>query len=131
MESQTPFPAPEPASSGPRTNSMATVSLILGIAGLLSFCAAFVLSVIPFAGLVCGGLGILLGIAALVTGIIARQQVKARGESGSEMALAGIIMGSIQMVFLVCIIPLIVIAALTIMGPLVGQVFSTINSSLK
>ena len=34
-------------------------------------------------------------------------------------------------VVMLCLFPVIVIAALTIMGPVVGKVFSTINSSLS
>lgn len=121
-------PAPP---AGPKSNTLAKASLALGIASFLMLCLSVVFSIIPFASLVCVGLGILLGIAALVTGIVAFSQIKSRGEQGNGMALAGTVMGGIQIFLVICILPVIAIAALTIMGPLVGQVFSTINASLK
>jgi hypothetical protein len=53
---------------------MAIVSLVLGILGLLLF---FGIASIP----------------AVITGHIARKQIKERGEDGDGMALAGLILG--------------------------------------
>lgn len=60
--------------SAPRTNSMAVVSLISGIAGL---------TVLFFVG----------SIVAVITGHIAKRQIGETRESGDGMALAGLVMG--------------------------------------
>jgi hypothetical protein len=101
---------------GGKTNGLSITSLVLGIVSLpLSFCY---------------GAGALFGMAALVTGFIARRQIKESGgvQEGNGMALAGMITGGIPTLLICCSV--VVIAALTIMGPLVGNVFSTINASL-
>jgi hypothetical protein len=100
------------ASSSTKTNTLALVSMILGIAGIpLSFCY---------------GMGVLSSIAALITGIIARKQIKdsAGKETGDGMALAGIILGSIFGILILLAVVVIVILAL--MGPAIGSIFSNI-----
>ena len=47
--------------------------------------------------------------AALVLGIIARNQIKQTGEGGSGMALAAIICGAVSVVFFVLVIAFVVI----------------------
>jgi hypothetical protein len=135
METETPAPLPPvPAAGGPKNNTMAVTSLSLGVASFVLLCLSVVFALVPvigFASIFCLGLGILLGIGALLTGIIAFSQIKSRGEQGNGMALAGAVMGGLQILMVVCILPVVLIAVLTIMGPLVGQVFSTINASLK
>lgn len=89
-----PPPAPDPYYGGPvqygaagfpaqRNNSLALASMICGIAGLvlMFFC----------------GLGFLPAVAALITGFIGRSQINQSGgtESGSGMALTGIITGAV------------------------------------
>ncbi|SRR6266566_5038573 len=67
---------------------------------------------LAIASLCCGIGQILLspiaGIAGLILGIIALNQIKARGESGRGMALAGVILSSIGIGLLI----LVIIAAL-------------------
>lgn len=65
-----------------KTNGLAIASLILGIVSVPSLVL---------------GCGIFLGIAAFITGLIARQQVKESDgtQSGAGMALAGIILGGL------------------------------------
>jgi hypothetical protein len=67
--------------SAASTNGLAIASLILGILS------------VPLA--VCYGCGIVFAIAAMITGFIARNQIKQSGgrQSGSGMALAGLILG--------------------------------------
>ncbi len=48
--------------------------------------------------------------AALVTGLIARSQIRRTGEGGAGMALAGIICGALAIVFFVLIIVAVVLA---------------------
>lgn len=66
----------------PRTNSLAIVSLISAIVG-------FVL--IPVIG----------SIVAVITGPIAKKQIRATGENGSGMATAGIVVGWVGLVLTV------------------------------
>jgi hypothetical protein len=101
---------------GGKTNSLAITSLVLGIVSL------------PL--LFCYGSGIPFGIAAIVTGLIGRNQIKASNglERGEGLALAGIITGGIGAVLIGGAI--VVIAILLLLGPVVGNVFSNIIEGL-
>ena len=66
---------PEPATA-PKTNILSIVALVTGIAGL---------TVIPFVS----------SIVAVVTGHMARKEVRRTGEQGDGLALAGLITGYI------------------------------------
>lgn len=48
-------------------------------------------------------------VLALVFGLVARQQIKQRGEAGDGMAIAGIVLGSIGLALLV--VPVLVVAS--------------------
>ncbi len=81
---------PTPAYAGPgigsaqKTNTLAIVSLVTGIMSIpLCFCGV-------------------LSIAAVVTGILGRNQIRASNglEQGEGMALAGLITGSVGLVLL-------------------------------
>jgi hypothetical protein len=65
------------------TNALAIVSLIFGI--------------ISFPGAFCYGCGVIFAIVAIITGVIARSQIKqsANRQSGDGLALAGLILGSV------------------------------------
>lgn len=86
-----PVMSPPYSDNTPKSNSMATTSLVLGITGLPFLCISFVLTF-------CGCLSGLLAIGAIVTGFLARQQIKSTGEQGDGMALTGIILGIVQVV---------------------------------
>ena len=77
------------------TNTLAIVSLALGIAGYV---------VLPF----------LAGIAAIVTGHMARGQIKQTGEAGNGFALAGLILGYVNVALSVLTVVVIVIVAVII-----------------
>jgi uncharacterized membrane protein len=111
-----------------RNNTLAIASLILGIVGFILSCLGFFTAAF-FVGYACGCVGFLLGVAALVTGFMARNQIAESGEGGNGMAIAGIILGGVQVILLLCAI--FVILVLTLLGPVIGNVFSTINQSLK
>ena len=100
-----PSPMPLP------TSTLAIVSLVSGILG-------FIL------------LPIIFSIVALITGYMARKETRAvpPQASGDGMATAGIIMGYIQMGLVV--VACLVIAVLMILGPMIGNVFSSVNQSL-
>lgn len=72
------------ASTGQKTNTLAIVSLVTGVLAVLT----------------CSGCG-LLSIAAIVTGILGRNQIKASNglETGDGMALGGLITGAVGLVF--------------------------------
>jgi Domain of unknown function (DUF4190) len=77
--------APPPASVfvyGPRTNSAAVASLVLGVISWF---------LCPFIG----------GILAVVFGHVARGQIRRSGESGGGLAVAGLILGYLHLVAVV------------------------------
>ncbi|MGV3732387.1 MAG: DUF4190 domain-containing protein [Microcella sp.] len=79
MSDVTPPPAAAPyaaAPTGPKTNTLAIVSLVTGIVGLF----------IPIA------------LAAVITGHIALSQIKRLGDNGRGMAIAGLILGYLGIV---------------------------------
>ena len=69
---------------------------------------------------------ILGAIVAIVTGHMARKEITNSGGrlTGNGLALAGLILGYIQVFLLV--IPLCVIVILALLGPAIGNVFSNI-----
>ena len=77
------------------TNTLAVVSMVLGIASYVF---------LPIVG----------AVAAIVTGHMARGQIKQTGEGGSGFALAGLILGYVHVVLAVIVIGIIVIAVVII-----------------
>lgn len=69
--------APQYGAPTAPNNSMAVVALVAGICGL---------SVVPFIG----------SIVAVITGHMARKQIRQTGEGGDGMAVAGLVMGWIM-----------------------------------
>jgi len=67
-----------------QTNSLAVISLVTGVGSFLGH-------VIPFIG---GGT---LALVAIVTGFIARSQIKRTGEQGAWMANVGIVIGILHL----------------------------------
>ncbi len=94
------------------TSGMAIASLISGILGWV---------LLPIIG----------SIVAIVLGFSARKETRAIPPcaTGDGMATAGIILGGIQMGLIV--VAICIIAVLMIMGPMIGNTFSTINQSLN
>jgi Domain of unknown function (DUF4190) len=72
------------ASTGQQTNTLAVVSLVASI-------ASFVAHVLPVLG------GTIVAIVAIVTGFMARGQIKRTGEQGMWMANVGIIIGFVHL----------------------------------
>jgi hypothetical protein len=74
------YAAPPAASAS--TNVLAIISLVVGILALLPLCA-FVFWFVS----------IFLGIVAAALGFVARNQIKAAGQSGEGIAIAGLVTG--------------------------------------
>jgi hypothetical protein len=72
------------------TNSLAIVSLVAGIACWV---------VAPFVG----------GVVAVVTGHMARSQIRRTGEAGDSMALAGLILGYVHLVVVVLAVAVVIL----------------------
>lgn len=83
--------APVTAPVAPRTNVLAIVSLVSGIVGL---------TFIPFIG----------GIVAVITGHMARKEIRTSGEAGDGLAKGGLITGYIGLGFSVLALVIVIIA---------------------
>jgi len=87
----------------PTNNTLAVVSLVAAI-------ASFFAHIIPFAG------GFTLALVAIVTGHMARGQIKRTGEPGMGMATAGLVIGYIHMALIAVVVVFffgVVLAVLT------------------
>jgi len=84
-------------------NSLAIVSLVAGIAGY----------VIPHP--------FIAGLVAIVTGHLARRQIRQTGESGSGLALAGLILGYVHLVLSILVVGLIVLVLFGVGAYVVSQ----------
>ena len=83
-----PFP---PAPRGPKTNSMAIASLVLGVVQFPLWLAIL----IP---------GLIASVLAIVFGFVARQQIARSGEGGRGIALAGILLAGAGIVIVAILI---------------------------
>jgi hypothetical protein len=90
-----------PSTTAP-TNNLAVVSLV---AGIMSFFA----HIIPGVG------GFTVAIVAIVTGFMARSQIRQSGEQGMWMATAGIVIGILH-IALIAIVVLVVLFIVFVLG---------------
>lgn len=107
-----PPPAPIPPSgpaAPPTSSSLPVISLILGILSM-----------------VCGGF--VLGIAAIITGIIGRKKAKQSGKGGG-MSLAGIITGIVGSIESIVVILLLIGGGISLFNTVANQV--TVAQQLK
>lgn len=100
------LPEPPPQTGGysqAQTNTLAVISFVAGI-------ASFFAHIVPVIG------GFTVALVAIVTGFIARGQIKQTGEQGMWMATAGIVLGFVHLVlgFILLMILLVVILVLGI-----------------
>ena len=70
-----------------QTNSLAIISLVAGV-------GSFFAHIIPGVG------GFTVALVALITGYMARNQIKQTGEQGMGMATAGMIIGIVHLVLI-------------------------------
>src|SRR5437899_4929111 len=84
----TPGLQPQGVGVAGQTNSLAIISLVAGI-------GSFFAHIIPGVG------GFTVALVAVITGYMARNQIKQTGEQGMGMATAGMIIGIVHMVLIV------------------------------
>src|SRR5262245_13274649 len=93
-----PPPPPPPAMAArPPTNTLAIVRLVLGIASYFA---------LPLIG----------AIAAVVTGHLARGQIRRTGEDGAGLALAGLVLGYIHIALAAIGIAILVVVLIAVGG---------------
>ena len=78
-------------SAGAGTNTLAIVSLVAGI-------GSFFAHIIPGIG------GFTVALIAVITGYMARNQIRQTGEKGMGMATAGMIIGAVHIALLVLLV---------------------------
>ena len=93
---------PLPTANPGQTNSLAVISLVAGI-------GSFFAHIIPGIG------GLTVAIVAIVTGYMARNQIKKTGEQGYGLATAGMIIGIIH-VALIALVVIGLIFAIFVFG---------------
>lgn len=81
--------------------------------------ASFVAHIIPGAG------GFTVALVAVITGFMARNQIKRTGERGMGMATAGIVIGLVHISLIVLVVLILIVAifafGLTLFGASRGQ----------
>jgi len=77
--------------AGTRTNTLAIVSLVTGI-------GSFFGHIIPGLG------GFTIALIAVITGYLARKQIKETGEKGMGIATAGLVIGAAHLALIVLLI---------------------------
>ena len=88
--------------AGTKTNTLAVVSLVAGI-------GSFFAHVVPGIG------GFTVSLIAIITGYMARQQIKQTGEKGMGMATAGIVIGVIHLA-LIGLLVIVVLFLIFVLG---------------
>jgi uncharacterized membrane protein YjfL (UPF0719 family) len=83
-----------PYAVSPPTNTLAIISLVTGLASFL---------ILPLLG----------AVVAVITGHLARGQIRQTGESGSGLALAGLILGYVNLLLAVILIALSIVFFIT------------------
>jgi len=95
------------AAAGTRTNTLAIVSLVAGI-------ASFFGHIIPGLG------GFTIALIAVITGYLARKQIRETGEKGMGIATAGMVIGAAHMVLIVLLVVGLLFLALVLGVTLIG-----------
>ncbi len=85
-------------------NRYAAISLIAGGLSVASFCTAVAPS--PVTGYVCYPAALLLGLAALLSGVTSLMQLRTRPENGRFYAVVGVSIGAITVVAALCVVAL-------------------------
>jgi hypothetical protein len=88
------YPPPGYGPPKPKTNTMATSSLVVSLVGLVLGIPLMLLCFV----------GVAIPLVGLILGIVALNQIKTSGEDGRGMALAGVIIGGIGMIPVVAMV---------------------------
>jgi hypothetical protein len=112
-----PITPPSPAPVTKKTNTLAIISLAVGIAPIL-------LIFIPYVNC----LAFLCHLAAIILGIIALTQISKTGgvQGGKGKAIAGICLGGLWVV----LVPVIIIGGLAILGPSITNIFNNVLKNI-
>jgi hypothetical protein len=97
----------------PPINTQSILSLIFGVLTLLSFCTG--LLPIPFTGILCFPISLLLGLLALIFGFISLDKIRRHNHSGRPLAWIGILIGGFIFRCVLCMV--IAIASLFMFAP--------------
>jgi hypothetical protein len=119
---QTSLP-PAPPIPAQKTNILSIISLIAGILGLLLVC----LGLIPLVGWVFALFGGIFGIAALVLGFLGMNQVKKNAEKGRGLAIAGLVIGILLVVWGCLYIIGIAVAGGSFLSGILSSVSNSVN----
>ncbi len=85
------------------TNKHSIISLLLGILTVILFCGGIFIP-IPFTSIICVPFSTLLGVAALVYGLVSLSRIKKHNEAGHPMAWTGILIGGLVLLCALCMI---------------------------
>jgi hypothetical protein len=85
-----------------RINRSAAISIGAAVLTVVAFCVGA--APIPLTGFVCFPTAAILGLAAVVAGLFARQQIRSSAERGSRLALAGVGIGGIATIAALCML---------------------------
>jgi uncharacterized membrane protein len=91
----------------PTTNRHSVISLILGILTVIIFCSGILLP-IPFTSLICIPFSALIGMGALVYGMISLHRIKKHNQTGHPMAWTGILIGTFVLLCMFAVIAALV-----------------------
>jgi hypothetical protein len=83
------------------TNRHSIISLILGILTLVLFCGGIFIP-IPFTSLICVPVSALIGIVALMYGLVSLNHIKKHNHKGHGMAWTGILIGAFVLLCMLC-----------------------------
>ncbi len=81
-------------------NRNAVISVVAGLLTLVSFCTA--VAPIPLTGYVCYPAAVVLGLVALITGVMSLAQIGTTREEGRSYALIGISIGALAVIATLC-----------------------------
>lgn len=94
------LPAPE-TPPPQNVNRHAIISLISGIITLIIFCGGILIP-IPFTSFICVPISSIIGLIALIYGVISLNRIKEQRQRGHPLAWAGIAIGGFVLFCMVC-----------------------------
>lgn len=115
-------------------NQKAVISAVSGVIALVVglFASCLVFFVFPPLIYCTGFILLAASCVALITGYLARDEIRRTGEEGAGMAQAGLVMGGVGLLVVgfSCICMVLSVGGLALMEPQIGNIFSEIQSTL-